>query len=104
ILKSIESDYELIEKKGWYKLYQNNMDKSFWRLDEWEKNQIQIFVKLESDKNWTEFDDEDLRITLLKESRGLSTEKCKWKDCSKKALTNLVFCEKHAYKEIGIRK
>jgi len=104
ILQRIESDFDHIEKKGWYRLYQNKLDKSFWRLDEWDKYQVQIFVKLESVKNWEELDDKGLRMELLKEFRGLSNEKCKWKDCSRKALNNLVFCEIHAYKEMGIRK
>ncbi|PIY12270.1 MAG: hypothetical protein COZ18_02485 [Flexibacter sp. CG_4_10_14_3_um_filter_32_15] len=104
ILKRIDSDFELIEKKDWYKLYQNKADKSFWRLDEWDKLQVQMFVKLVTIENWTEFDDKDLRIELLKKSRGLSIEKCNWKDCNKKALNNFVFCELHAYKEMGIRK
>ncbi|MGQ7947149.1 hypothetical protein [Flavobacterium sp. WC2509] len=104
ILKRIDSDFELIEKKDWYRLYQNKTDKSFWRLDEWDKYQVQTFVKLKSVENWTEFNDEDLKIELLKKSRGLSIEKCNWKDCSKKALNNLVFCELHAYTEMGIRK
>lgn len=103
ILKRIESEFELIEKKGWYKLYENKNDKSFWRLVEWDKNQEQIFVKIDSLENWAEFDDKDLRIELLKEFRGLSNEKCKWKDCSRKALNKLVFCEIHAYTEMGIR-
>ena len=104
ILKIIESEFDLIEKKSWYRLYQNKEDKSFWRLDEWDKYQVQLFVKLESIENWSEYNDQDLRINLLKENRGLSQEKCKWKDCNKKALNNLVFCELHAYTEMGIRK
>jgi hypothetical protein len=104
ILKRIDSDFELIERKDWYILYQNKAEKSFWRLDEWDKYQIQMFVKLDSAENWSSFDDQDLRIEFLKEYRGLSNEKCKWKVCSKKALNNLVFCELHAYTEMGIRK
>ena len=67
-----------------------------------EKNELKL--KIDSLENWAEFDDKDLRIELLKEFRGLSNEKCKWKDCSRKALNNLVFCEQHAYTEMGIRK
>ncbi len=104
ILKRIDLDFELIEKKDWFKLYQNKAEKSFWRLDEWDKYQIQMFVKLKSAENWTEFNDQHLRIEFLKECRGLSNEKCKWKDCSRKALNNLVFCELHAYIEMGVRK
>lgn len=104
ILKRIKSDFELIENKGWFLLYENKIDKSLWRLDQWDKDQVQIFVKIESEKNWMEFDDKELRIELLKKFRGLSDEKCKWINCDKSALNNLVFCEIHAYTEMGIRK
>ena len=104
ILGKIQSDFELIEKKDWYKLYQNKDDKSFWRLDEWDKLQVQVFVRIESAESWSEYDDQNLRMELLKRERGLSNEKCKWKDCDRKALNNLVFCELHAYIEMGIRK
>ncbi len=48
ILKRIESDFELTENKGWFLLYENKNDKSLWRLDQWDKNQLQIFVKIGS--------------------------------------------------------
>lgn len=104
ILNRIESDFELIDKKDWYRLYRNKTDNSFWRLDEWDKYQEQIFVKLETTENWTEFNDRFLKIDLLKKSRGLSTEKCVWKDCNKLSLNKLAYCEYHAFEEMGIRK
>ena len=104
ILKIIESEFELIDQKNWYRLYQNKKDNSYWRLDEWDKYQEQFFVKLESIEKWSEFNDKTLRIELLKKSRGLSKDKCIWKDCEKKALNKIVYCENHAYNEMGIRK
>jgi hypothetical protein len=104
ILKKIESEFELIDQKNWYRLYRNKTDNSFWRLDEWDKYQEQFFIKLESIEKWFEFNDKSLRIELLKKSRGLSKEKCIWKDCDKIALNKIVYCENHAFNEIGIRK
>ncbi len=104
ILKKIDSDFEFIERKNFYLLYRNKGNNSFWRLDEWDKYQIQMFVKLESKENWAEYNDQDLRMDLLIKQRGVSNVKCKWKNCNKKALNNLVFCELHAYTEMGIRQ
>ncbi len=104
ILKIIESEFELVDQKNWYRLYKNKKDNSFWRLDEWDKYEEQFFVKLETSEKWFEFDDEALRIEFLKKSRGVSTRKCIWKDCNKNALSKLVYCENHAYKKMGIRK
>src|SRR5680860_323487 len=104
ILQSIESEFELIDRKDWYILYRSKTDNSYWRLDESDKYQERFFVQLESIEKWTEFNDNTLRIELLKKSRGLSNKKCIWKDCDKTALNNLVYCEHHAFNEMGIRK
>ena len=104
IFKIIESEFELIDQKNWYRLYKNKTNDSFWRLDEFDKYQEQFFVILESSEKWFEFNDKTLRIELLKRSRGLSKEKCIWKDCENNALNKIAYCENHAYNEMGIRK
>ena len=104
ILKRIDSDFELIDHHDWYRLYQNITDKSFWRLDHWDKYQEQVFIRLETKEKWSEYNDKDLRIELLKKHRGTTANQCIWKDCDKNALKELTFCEYHAYIEIGIRK
>jgi len=105
ILDIIKLDFDLIDDKGWYQLYQYKKDKTFWRLDKWDKYQEQIFVRLISNGNWTEYDDTELRIKLLQTSKGNdSSRKCIWIDCDRPTLNGLVFCERHAYLEMGIRK
>lgn len=104
ILNRIESEFELIDRKDWYKLYQNKKDNSYWRLDEWDKNQEQFFVRLESTENWTAYDDTELRMELLKQHRGITDQNCTFKNCDRKALTGMVICEFHAYTEMGLRK
>ena len=104
IMQIIESQFECTSKKGWFSLYKSKEDNSFWRLDQWYKFQTQIFLKLDTIENWDEFDDQNLRVGLLKKHRGLSDAKCMWKDCDKKALNNIVYCVLHAYNEMGIRK
>jgi hypothetical protein len=104
ILNRIESEFELIEGKDWYKLYQNKVDNSYWRLDVWDKYQEQFFVRLESTENWTEYDDQKLRMELLKSHRGMTDQICAWKNCEKKALNEMAICEFHAYTEMGLRK
>lgn len=104
ILNRIESDFELIDRKDWYRLYRNKKDNSYWRLDEWDKYQEQFFVRLESTENWTSYDDKELRMELLKQHRGTTDKKCTWKDCDRKALTDMAICEYHAYTEMGLRK
>jgi len=104
IINTIKTDFDLIDDKNWYQLYQNKIDKTFWRLEKWDKNQEQIFVRLDTSDNWIEFDDKEFRIILLLKSRGISDKKCIWKDCNKSSIQGLVYCERHAYEEMGIRK
>lgn len=104
ILEEIDTDFNLIERKGWYELYQNEKDKSYWRLDPNDKYQERFFVKLPTLENWTEFDDKDLRIELLLKERGKSDEICIWKNCKNNALNDLAYCEFHAYKQMNIKR
>ncbi|WP_046757621.1 hypothetical protein [Kordia jejudonensis] len=100
----IEANFELIASENWYILYKYKVDQSYWRLDKWDKNQVQFFVKLESNENWTEVDTTSLKIELLKQSRGTTKQQCLWKDCENEALSAMKICAFHAFTEMGIRK
>jgi len=104
ILDIIRNDFDLVDKKDWYELYQSKSDTSYWRLDSWDKYQQRFFLKLDSKRNWTKFDGNELMMNLLLETRGVSDELCVWKDCKNPALNALAYCVYHAYGEIGIRK
>ncbi|MDP4269897.1 MAG: hypothetical protein Q8909_07200 [Bacteroidota bacterium] len=105
ILEIIKIDFDLINDTEWYQLYQHKIDKTIWRLDKWDKHQVQFFVRLSSIDNWTDFDDTELRIELLQKTRGTDmSRKCIWRECIRPSLNGLVYCEIHAYKEMGIRK
>ena len=104
LLDTIKTEFDLIDDKNWYQLYQNKTDKSFWRLDKWDKYQERFFVRLDTSDNWTGFDDKEFRILLLCKTRGTAGIKCIWKDCERFALKELAYCERHAYEEMGIRK
>lgn len=104
LLKFIEANFVLIDQKDWYKLYKNLSDNSFWRLDVWDKYQEQFFIRLETSLNWFEFNDHELKIKWLKNSRGITNKTCIWKDCNKYSLKGILNCEFHAYTKMGIRK
>lgn len=105
ILDIIKNDFDLIDNKGWYQLFQNKTEKSFWRLDKWDKYHEQVFVRLNSSENWTDFDDTELRITLLQKTKGIDlSRKCIWNNCDNSTLKGLAYCGLHAYKEMGIRR
>ena len=105
LLELIKTEFDFLDDKGWFELYQHKQDKTFWRLDKWDKYQTQFFVRLETIDNWENFDDSELRVELLKKTRGIDlTRKCIWNNCENLSLQELVYCEKHAYFEMGLRK
>jgi hypothetical protein len=104
ILKLITTDFDVLDEKNWYELYQNKNDKSYWRLDKSDKYQQRMFVRLESKENWVDLDDKELRIGLLLKKRDVSEQRCIWNSCNKPALLDLAYCERHAYEEFGIRR
>ena len=105
LLELIKPEFDFIDDKGWFELYQHKQDKTFWRLDKWDKYQTQFFVRLETIDNWENFDDTELRVGLLKKTRGIDlTRKCIWNKCENYSLQRLVYCERHAYFQIGIRE
>jgi hypothetical protein len=55
----------MVDDKDWYQLYQHKTNKTYWRLDKWDKYQEQFFVRLDKTDNWIDFDDKELRIELL---------------------------------------
>jgi len=104
ILDTIKTDFELVDDKDWYQLYQHKTNKTYWRLDKWDKYQEQFFVRLDKTDNWIDFNDKELRIEHLLRTRGISDDKCILKNCDKPTLKGLVYCAEHAYEEMGIRK
>lgn len=104
ILDQIALDFDLIDQRPWYELYQYKVDKTYWRLDKPDKYQVQFFIQLENINDWVNYDSSELQICLLLKTRGNSTTKCIWEGCGKMSLQGLVYCEIHAYKEMGFRK
>ena len=104
ILDIISKDFDLIETASFYELLQCRKDKTFWRLDAWDKYQERFIVRLDTIENWVNYDSKELQIGLLLQTRSASDNKCIWNKCEKPSLKGLVYCERHAYEDMGIRK
>ncbi|WP_316749614.1 hypothetical protein [Pedobacter gandavensis] len=100
----IAIDFALIDQSGFYELYQYKIDKTYWRLEKADKYQVQFLVRMESLNDWVNFDSRNLEIGLLLKTRGNSIKKCIWAGCGEISLQRIVYCELHAYLEMGIRK
>ena len=104
LLEVIKNDFIFLDQSSWFSLYREKDSGSYWRLDYLDKYQEQYFVRVDDLGNWRDFDATDLKIELLKITRGISTNSCLWGGCVKNALNQLAFCEIHAFKEMGIRR
>ncbi|MFT5513577.1 MAG: hypothetical protein ACI8SE_001986 [Bacteroidia bacterium] len=99
----VKTQFEFIDKGDFYKLYQNIKDKSYWRLNcDGGSHRTRFLVSLKSIENWVEYDPRELAIELLKKNRGVTGQKCTWKDCYRNTLSDMAICAHHAYTEMGL--
>ena len=95
---------ELVEQHGWYELYRNKEDGSYWRLDRGDKYQERFIVRIAEPGTWQTFDATELEKQLLLTHRGgLRTERCIVAGCKSTVLQKSAFCLDHTY-ERGVRK
>lgn len=94
----------LIDNGTWIKLYSCQSCNQFWKVDNHDKYQTNLAIKLDNAQNWEDFDDFEIRKEFLCRSRdGYSSEGCRKLGCNKIALKSLAFCLDHAW-EIGLRE
>ncbi|WP_139133229.1 metal-binding protein [Pandoraea sp. ISTKB] len=68
-----------------------------WAVDEWEKHQVQLAVKVADVQGWRA-SDEALRKERLTQSRGENAVvKCLWSGCEKYQLNGSAYCVDHLY-------
>ena len=95
---------ELIDQTVWLTLQQCLNCKQLWQLDNIDRLQVNLAIKLNSDVNWRDFDDRPERLGHLISSRGgVSKEHCVMEGCNQHALKSLAHCPKHAFDHLGLR-
>ena len=95
---------EKIEAGNWVSLFRCRECKQHWRVDDWDKLQIQFAVKISEAIHWQEFDDIPLHKQFLLESRGgLTEEKCIWQGCSNYQVKGVAYCIDHLF-QTGARE
>jgi hypothetical protein len=90
--------FKKLKSENWKNYFQCNECKQFWCVDEFEKYQNSIAIRV---KNIETISDETLiqiQMNLLVSSRdGLSNIGCIIFDCKNKSLKNLFYCPEHFY-------
>jgi hypothetical protein len=103
-LVKVDADQKLMMRLAelatgnWVRLCRCRRCGQLWRVDEWDKYQIQFAVKIADSSGWQEFDSEPLRKQFLVESRGgVTEESCNWAGCEKHRLKGVAYCVDHLY-------
>lgn len=90
---------------AWVHLVKCSDCSQHWQIDEWDKYQTGLAIKIEKPERWKTYNDKKVRIEFLVQNRGgLSDELCAWQRCNNKSLKGLVYCPTCAYEKIGIRE
>jgi len=90
---------------AWVNLIKCPNCEQHWQIDEWDKYQTGLAIKIENPDCWKTYNDKKVRINFLIQNRGgPSDELCRWQACNNKALKGLAYCPMCAYDEIGIRE
>jgi hypothetical protein len=89
---------EKLKTGDWVSLCRCRECGQHWRVDDWDKLQVQFAVKISDTSRWEEFDITHLQKQYLIEKRGgLTEEICNWVDCSKHRVKGVAYCVDHLY-------
>jgi hypothetical protein len=89
---------------GWTTLRRCPICEQHWQIDEYDKYQAGLAIKVAEPGAWLTFDDRPVRKEYLIQRRGgLGTERCIWAGCSNTVLKDSAHCPDHAYEIMGAR-
>jgi len=89
---------------SWVRLHRCKECSQLWRIDEWDKYQIQFVVRVPPGTSWQELDADPLQKQFLLQSRGGATNsECAWAGCHGSAVRGVAYCIDHLY-ETGARE
>jgi hypothetical protein len=92
------------EVGDWVRLFRCSDCEQLWRIDEWDKYQNQIAIKIPTTREWELFDSSAHVKQLILQSRGGETnEICRMARCNRAAVMGVAFCIDHLY-DTGARK
>jgi hypothetical protein len=88
-------------RANWTKLCRCAVCGSHWQLDEWDKYEEVLAIRVVDTARWETFNDSPFRAAYLTEKMGgTSDQECAKAGCHAKALRGLAYCGQHAV-EIG---
>jgi hypothetical protein len=95
---------EKLETGNWVRLCRCRECGQHWRVNEWDKYQVQFAVKITDVPQWKEFDSTPLQKRYLLEKRGGVTDEIyNWAGCGQHRVKGVAYCVDHLY-ETGARE
>jgi hypothetical protein len=96
-LAALFPGFQRVDAADWRALLRCRTCGQLWAVDEWDKYQIQLAVKVNATKGWNA-SDEALRKEYLAQLRGENAAaKCMWNGCEKNQLNGSAYCVDHLY-------
>ena len=98
---------ENVETKSndWVHLKKCPYCNQYWQVDEHEKYQNGLAIKVNSPEYWHNSSDFEIRKNaMIKNHGGLSDNTCKWESCNQLAMCDMAFCAKCAYTQQKFRE
>jgi hypothetical protein len=96
-ISKIYPNYNQIGRAGWQILVECPDCGQLWKVDEWDKLQVQLAMKLDGPKDMNTSDKERRKAYLLESRGGLGSEQCSRMGCEAAQVRDSAYCLDHLY-------
>lgn len=101
----LDNNLTPIDRTAWLTLQKCENCDQLWQLDNIDRLQTNLAIKLDTNVEWRDFDDRPYRYQYLIDSRGgLSEEICIMEGCQQKSLKSLAHCPFQAFDYLGLKE
>lgn len=90
-------DFEIVERVNWEALIRCRDCGQYWKVDDWDKYQIQLAMKVDGPQHWNAPDVERRKAFLIESRGGFELEQCGWLNCVNPRLKDGPYCADHLY-------
>lgn len=102
-IRQLYPEFEHLSAGNWKSLLRCPSCSQLWAVDEWDKYQTQLAVKVENPDRWQDDDEAHRKTFLIQSKGGLASEPCMWAGCAKLRVKDTAYCVDHLY-AVGVRE
>ena len=97
MIRQLFPEFDYVDTANWKALLRCRHCAQLWAVDEWDKYQIQLAVKITDEVDWQTSDEAYRKAHLTQSRGGTGNANCMWSDCSNKQLKGSAYCVDHLY-------